>query len=84
MGLSQQVLTMFVSFLFIGFWHGAALNIYIWVAINFLAIILERLHAELLKSSCWRSIIVSRLLSVDEKMAEIGKIVKWLHVVQRW
>lgn len=66
MGLSQQVLTMFVSFFFIGFWHGAALNIYIWVAINFLAIILERLHAELLKSAVWKNIIVSRLLIIHD------------------
>ncbi|KAF6026129.1 HHAT [Bugula neritina] len=57
LGLSQQVLTMFLCFIFIGFWHGAAANIFIWVLINFLAIFLENVHRELLHSKYWKHVL---------------------------
>ncbi|XP_067942781.1 protein-cysteine N-palmitoyltransferase HHAT-like [Watersipora subatra] len=58
LGLSQQVLTMFLCFVFIGFWHGTAANIFIWVLVNFLTMFMENMHKHLIQSRQWRNVVV--------------------------
>ena len=58
MGFSQQVLTLFACFMFIGFWHGATVAIFIWVLVNFLTILSEKALQDLTRSNAWANVRV--------------------------
>lgn len=58
-GLSWQMITSFVCFAFISFWHGMDTHIYVWAAVNYVTVVMEKMHSLVLKTQQWRSFVES-------------------------